>query len=392
MRSLPGPVVDLDPHSADFVAHRDAVCESLRAQEVLAWSTAHGGFAVAARYDDVRRVLLDPQTFSSGVPGRVAVPPTDGDGPPLAPIEVDPPRHDQQVALVSRWFARSAVAVHEPGVRATAATLLQGRERVEVVADLALPLVSDALARVLGLPLDDADRWVAWAHRIFATRVSAPDLAAPARRELGAYVAGLLDERRARPRDDVFTDLAVGHVDGAPLTQDEAQGFGVNLLLAGRDATVDGLTTALVHLARTPPDQERLRADRSLVPRAVDELLRVFTPIGNLGRVTTCPVELGGRRLPAGASVAVLYGSANRDEAVFPGADRVDLDRRGSSSLAFGLGVHRCLGAQVARLVLRAGLSAALDLPRLRLDPQAPLVDKPNGDTRGFLAAHLLTR
>ena len=383
--------LDLDLHSAHFVAHRDEVCAALRACDQVAWSSAHGGFAVAAGYDDVRAVLLDPQTFSSGVPGRVAVPPTDGDRPALAPIEVDPPRHDAQVALVSRWFARSAVDVHEADLRATATALLQGRHRVEVVSDLALPLVSDALARVLRLPPDDADRWVAWAHRIFATRVSAPELAAQARDELRGYVSGLLQERRAQPRDDVFTDLAVGLVDGVRLSEDEAQGFGVNLLLAGRDATVDGLANSLVHLARVPADQERLRNDRSLLPRAVEELLRVYTPIGNLGRVTTRPVELGGRPLPAGASVAVVYGSANRDERAFADADQVDLDRRANRHVAFGLGVHRCLGAQVARLVLRTGLDAALDLPPLRLDPDAPLVAKPNGDTRGYLAAHLLT-
>ena len=139
-----------------------------------------------------------------------------------------------------------------------------------------------------------------------------------------------------------------------------------------------------------PRRRRRLRADRALLPRAVEELLRVYAPIGNLGRVTTCPVDLGGRLLPAGTSVAVLYGSANRDARVFPDPDRVDLDRRANRHLAFGLGVHRCLGAQVARLVLRAGLDAALDLPPFGLDPARPLLDKPNGDTRGHLAAHLL--
>ncbi|MBC7375680.1 MAG: cytochrome P450, partial [Frankiales bacterium] len=360
--------VDLDPHSPDFVARRDEVCAQLRTDDEPAWSTAHGGFAVVSRYDQVRQVLLDPGTFSSGVPGRVAVPPTDGDRPPLAPIEVDPPRHDQQVALVSRWFSRTVVDVHEAALRESAAALVHDRTRLEVVADLALPLVSHALALVLRLPTDDADRWVAWAHRVFATRVSNPELAARAREELLAYVTDLLVDRRASPRDDVFTDLAVGLVDGEPLSDIEAQGFGVNLLLAGRDATVDGLTTALVHLAQHPEDQRRLRSDRSLLPRAVEELLRVYSPIGDLGRVTTRPVELGGCLLPAGAPVGVFYGAANRDERVFEQPDRVLLDRRANRHLAFGHGVHRCLGAQVARLVLRTGLDAALDLPAFRLD------------------------
>lgn len=380
----------LDPHSPEYVRDRDAIGAQLRACRPIAWSTAYGGFAVAARYDDVRRVLLDPGTFTSAVPGRVAVPPTDGDRAPLAPIEVDPPRHDEQVALVSRWFGRGVVDAHEPALLDDAARLLAGRTRVEVVGALCLPLVSSALALVLRLPADDADRWVDWAHRVFATRVSAPELAAQAREELLAYVGALLQERRERPRDDVFTDLAVGLVDGQPLEEGEALGFGVNLLLAGRDATVDALTTSLVHLARHPADQARLRADRSLLSRAVEELLRAYTPIGNLGRVTTREVELGGRLLPAGTQVAVLYGAADRDPDAFERADEVLLDRRANRHLAFGLGVHRCLGAQVARLVLRVGLGAALDRAPFRLDPDERLEHKPNGDTRGHPAAHLL--
>ena len=382
----------VDPHSAEFVADRDALFDRLRDTAAVTWSSAHGGFAMVTRYDDVRRVLLDPETFSSAFPGRVAVPPTEGDRPPLAPIEVDPPRHDEQVALVTRWFGREVVDAHQPAAAAVAGDLLLDRRRVEVVADLALPLVSHALALVLRLPADDADRWVEWAHRIFATRVSAPELAAQARGELTAYVAGLLAERRERPRDDVFTDLAVGLVGGQPLSEVEALGFGVNLLLAGRDATVDGLTTALVHLARVPADLELLRADRSLLPRAVEEMLRAFTPIGNLGRVTTRDVELDGTVIPAGTSVAVFYGSANRDPRAFDAPDEVRLDRRANRHVAFGHGVHRCIGSQVARLVLRVGLSAALDLPPFVLDPDQPLRDKPNGDTRGHLAAHLVIR
>ena len=380
----------LDPHSPEFVTGRDALFTRLRDAGPVAWSTAHGGFALVTRYEDVRRVLLDPETFSSAFPGRVAVPNTATGRAPLAPLEVDPPRHDQQVALVSRWFGGAVVDAHQDELAQVARDLLQDRASLEVVADLALPLVSHALALVLRLPVEDAGRWVDWAHRIFATRVSAPEQAAAAQAELSAYVAALLEDRRARPRDDVMTDLAVGLVDGAPLSHEEALGFGTTLLLAGRDATVDGLTTALVHLARDPADQQRLRADRSLLPRAVEELLRAYTPISHLGRVTTRDVDLGGTLLPTGTQVAVCYGSADRDPRVFDRAEQVVLDRRANRHLAFGHGVHRCLGAQVARLVLRTGIAAVLDGPDFALDLAHPLQDKPNGDTRGYLAAVLV--
>ncbi len=381
----------LDPHSATFVADRDALFARLRASVPVAHSSAYGGFWLATRYADVRRVLLDPQTYSSAFPGRVAVPPTSSSRSALAPLEVDPPRHDAQTALLAAWFGATAVEPLAGDVDAlVGARLAAAGGRLEVVGGLAQPVTSAAVTRHLRLPASDAERWVGWAERVFATRVAEPQLAEQAARELAAYVAGLLAERRARPCDDPWTLLATGQVQGAPMPDEEAVGYGTMLLLAGRDATVDALTNALVHLATRPADQAALRADPAAVPRAVEELLRVYTPIGHLARVTTCPVRLGGAQLDAGETVAVVYGSANRDDSVFPQADEVRLDRRRNAHLAFGAGVHRCLGAQLARLVLTTTLRRVLaDLPPFHLAAGEPLTAKPNGDTRGHLAVHL---
>jgi cytochrome P450 len=384
----------VDPHSREFVEQRDALFARLRQEEPVAHSAACGGFWMVTRYDDARRVLEDHGTFSSAFPGRIAVPPTDTSRPPLAPIEVDPPRHSALISLVAHRFGSRAVARTAGPLREEVRRLLAplaGRDDVEVVAELALPVVSVALALHLDLPLSDADRWIDWAHRIFATRASEPELAQQAGIELAVYVAGLLEERRREPRDDAFTDLATGLVEGAPMTDEEAIGYGIMLLLAGRDASVDALATSLVHLAQHPQDQRRLREAPQDLPRAVEELLRLYTPIGHLARVTTREVQLGDVLLPPDSTVAVVYGSANRDEAVFADADRADLQRRRNSHLAFGAGVHRCLGAQLARGILVTTLQEVLAaLPALRPDPERPPVDKLNGDTRGYVSAHLL--
>lgn len=385
---------DIDPHSRVFVEQRDALFARLRRDEPVARSTAYGGFWLVTRYDDARRVLEDHATFSSAFPGRIAVPPTDTTRTPLAPIEVDPPRHSALISLVAHRFGSRSVTRTAESLRDEIRRLLiplAGRDHVEVVAEIALPVVSVALALHLDLPLADADRWIEWAHRIFATRASEPELAQQAGIELAVYVAGLLEERRKQPRDDAFSDLATGLVEGSPMTDEEAIGYGMMLLLAGRDASVDALATSLVHLAGHPSQQAHLRAVPEEVPRAVEELLRLYTPIGHLARVTTREVQLGDVLLPPDSTVAVVYGSANRDEAVFDDADRAVLDRRRNSHLAFGAGVHRCLGAQLARSVLVTTLQEVLTaLPSLQPDLDRPPVDKLNGDTRGYVSAHLL--
>jgi cytochrome P450 len=382
----------VDPHGPGYVAQREALFARLREQAPVARSSAHGGFVYVTRYDDVRRVLLDPETFSSAFPGRVAVPPTEPGRTPLPPIEFDPPRQTEQVALLAPFFGAAQVARHAPAVTAAARELLAPLVAAgggDVVDRLGLPLVSRALAAFLELPDTDADLWVDWAHRLFATRTERPDLAAAARAEITSYVADLLEDRRRAPRGDVLSAVANGHVEGAPMPHDEAVGYGVMLLLAGRDASVDGVATSLVHLARHPGQQDALRADPALLPRAVEELLRLYAPIQQLGRVTVREVELAGTVLPADTSVAVVYGSANRDPSAFDRPDEAVLDRRRNRHLAFGLGVHRCLGAQLARLVLVTALREALAAARWSPDPAWPPVDKTNGDTRGYATAVL---
>lgn len=397
MRDDPSPrmTVAFDHHTATWVQHPYAVYRRLRDDAPLAWSESHGGFWILSRYDDVSAALRDWVTFASGHAGRIAIPNTGGSVASI-PLEVDPPRHEAYREVVAPFFTRAAVAPLEGAVRARAAALLAGAlaaGRCEAVTAFAAPLLADALARFFGLPLGDVARIERWADAIFAGRVRDPDGAVRANAELNDYVAQQFEERRREPRDDdVFSAMVQADVEGAPMSDAELVGFGRTLLLAGREATIDALTGAMHHLAEHP---EALGALRSAAAAerfvAIEELIRFVSPIQMLGRVASRDVELHGQTIRAGESVAMAYGSANRDEQRFEAPESCRLTRRPNPHLAFGAGPHHCLGANLARLVLRVAFDALVDdVAAVRLDPVDPPQRKLNGDARGFVRLGVL--
>ena len=176
-------------------------------------------------------------------------------------------------------------------------------------------------------------------------------------------------------------------VDGRLLTASELVGYGRVILLAGREATIDGLSNSLWYLAQNPTAQQQLRDDPKLMTFAVEEFLRTMSPIQLLGRVATRDVELHGQTIREGESVAMVYGSSNRDERTFEQADHCLLDRKPNPHLAFGSAHHYCLGTHLARLVMRVGIGVFLErIPAFRLSDTDKARRKLNGDARGFVA------
>ena len=387
--------VAFDHHTDAWVEDPYPVYRTLRDDAPLAWSEAHGGFWILSRYDDLSAALRDWETFASGFAGRIAIPNTGGSVASI-PLEVDPPRHEAYREVVAPFFTRAAVAPLETTARRRAEALLADALAAggcEVVSAFAAPLLADTLARFFGLPLADVARVERWADAIFAGRVRDPEGAARANAELDGYVAERFEERRRAPRqDDVFTAMVQARVEGEPMRDAELVGFGRTLLLAGREATIDALAGAVHHLAEHPEALGALRAT-SAGERfvAIEELIRFVSPIQLLGRVATRDVELHGQTVRAGESVTMAYGSGNRDERRFEAPDTCRFDRRPNPHLAFGAGPHHCLGANLARLVLRVGLDALVDgVAALRLDPAAPPQRKRNGDARGFVRVDVL--
>jgi cytochrome P450 len=222
------------------------------------------------------------------------------------------------------------------------------------------------------VPLEDSAQFHHWAEEINTGPLDPPRGMA-ASRAMRAYLEPIVEDRRLHPRDDLISDLVTAEIDGEKLTDEKIYGFLRLLLPAGAETTFRVMGNALLALLTHPDDMARILADRELIAAVIEETLRWETSVTQVSRVTTKGVEIAGYPIPAGASVGVITGSADRDDSRYDDPDAWRLDRPAAHHLAFGTGPHQCLGMHLARLELRVGLDVILDrLPNLRLDPDAP--------------------
>jgi cytochrome P450 len=227
--------------------------------------------------------------------------------------------------------------------------------RADLAGDFARPLPGSTMFTWFGFPADDHPELMGWfADMLMRTsgERALPAVALAARDRLRSYIQSVAAERRMRPRDDLMTFL-VQAVDAGALSDDELLGGSLLLFLAGITTTSGLISNSLLHLASRPDLRDRMRADPATMTSAIEELLRYESPIQALARTTTADAELHGTRMPAGARVVLLFGSANRDERRWPDPDTLDIDRPQARHLAFGDGIHHCLGAPLARLEAR---------------------------------------
>jgi len=290
-------------------------------------------------------------------------------------LEMDPPEHQRHRALVARAFrARALEQWSDAIIGATVAELIDafaGDGRADLVRQLTFPFPVRVIARVLGLPEEDWPRFLRLSTELIAVMRNY-DRAVAASRELRGYFAGIIAERRRHPREDLVSQLILAEVDGRRLGDEEIYPFLLLLLPAGAETTYRSSSNLLFGLLSQPDQLAAVRADRGLVPQAIEEGLRWEAPLLTVARTATQDVELGGVRIPAGGFVAVALGAANRDPERHPGPDEFDIFRDGKQHLSFGDGAHRCLGMHLARLETTVLLNAVLDrLPELRLDPAA---------------------
>jgi cytochrome P450 len=324
-------------------------------------------------YADVSRVLSDPATFSSD--DRSFNPPQPdidlfGRG---NIVSMDPPQHRKLRRLVNQVFTPRVVAGLEDRVAAITTELLdrvRGQDRFDLVDVLAYPLPVTVIAELLGIPAADMPLFRRWADGLFSmddiTSSTLPSeelnaRVAPIMREMNQYLLEHIRMRRARPTDDLIGRLTSAEVDGERLQDEEIVGFAGVLLLAGHITTTALLGNAVLCLDRYPDTAAEVRADRSLLPPAIEEVLRFRSPFPRLGRVTTGEVSLGGQDIPARSLVLPWVGAANRDPAQYAAPDRFDIHRADPGHLAFGHGIHFCIGAPLARLESRVGLGLLLD-------------------------------
>ncbi|WP_281255325.1 cytochrome P450 [Cystobacter ferrugineus] len=281
----------------------------------------------------------------------------------------DPKVHGRMRGLVNRAFGSSALSRLEPSIRATAeelTTRVLDRREVDFVADFALPLPASVIGALLGLDPALHSRFKQWSDDIVALSATQPGDTAmleQCRRtvaEMEQYLSQVLEHRRQTPGDDMVSDLLRSRVDGEALTAKELMGFLFLLLVAGLETTVHLLGHSARILAEHPAVLKQLRGDRSLIPQFIEEVLRFEPPVQGTVRLCTQDVTLAGVSLPRGSPLLVLQGSALRDEHYCADADRFSLERKGPQNLAFGHGMHFCLGAALARVEARVALEALL--------------------------------
>ncbi|MDB4892531.1 MAG: cytochrome [Gemmatimonadetes bacterium] len=313
-------------------------------------------------YESVKRAMDDHETFSS-----VVHPPT-GRAPEWL-VFLDPPRHSKLRAIVMRTFTPRAIAGLEPRIHELSRALLDehlARGEMDLVDDYAGPLPVMVIAELIGIPIEDRPRFMRWSQAIVnlsyaiaggAAAAQALREHAPARAEMLAYVTELAERRRLEPKDDLLTRLVEAEVDGERLSMEDILGFFQLLLSAATETTTNFIDNAVLSFIENPDQLARLRYNPDLLPWALEEVVRYRSPGQAMFRETTRDVEMHGRVIPAGSFVLVMVGSANRDPKRFANPEAFDIGRDPNPHIAFGHGIHFCIGAALARLEARVALT-----------------------------------
>jgi cytochrome P450 len=386
---------DFDHTDPRWVADPYPIWAELRDRCPVAHSDRYGGTWLPVRHADIAAVAYDTEHFSSHQvvvsdyrAGPDDVPRPIGGAPP---ITSDPPFHALARRLLLPPFSPKAIAKLEPFTRATCHELIdaidargvkdsgdargvkdsgdarggkdsgvaRGAVTVDAAADYAQHIPARVIARMLGFPDADADRFREWIKLVLED-VDDDSEERDARFEVfEAYLDERIADHVAEPRDNLTTWLLNAEVDGQRLAHEHVRGTMLLLMVAGIDTTWSAIGAALWHLGAHPSDRQRLRDEPDLLDIAVEELLRAYAPV-TMARVVTEPVELGGRALEPGDWLLLPFPAANRDPLTFERADEVVIDRAVNRHAAFGLGIHRCLGSNLARMELRVALEVWL--------------------------------
>ncbi|MGA8725689.1 MAG: cytochrome P450 [Acidimicrobiales bacterium] len=346
-----------------------ALFRRLRRDCPVAHSDELDGFYILSRYEHVGSALRDHGNFTSTILTAPAIPVEVR--APVPPLDQDPPAHARYRQLLLPFFTPSRAAGLEATARDTARRLAAAcTGTIEAYMSYCFPMPTIVLSQILGIDASDYEQFANWIALTVDGQGVDPGAAVEASDEIREYLTALLARRKQEPRDDILTFLLTAEVEGEPLTDAERLGIAQVLLIAGIDTTANTLGHALLYLAEHPEERARLIRDRSLIHKAIEEFLRVYAPV-SLVRGARADTEVGGCPIPAGVPVFLSIPSANRDERQFSDAEQVVLDRNNNAHLAFGAGVHRCIGAHVARMELRVGLEEFLAaVPDFRLaDP-----------------------
>jgi cytochrome P450 len=401
----------INPLAPETVECPYAFYEAMHAEQPV-YQVPGAGFFVISRYDDIKQVSADVASFSSnsgpGVATAGSAQPDEelraivSEGYPSVHtlLSADPPDHARYRGLVNKAFSARRVASMEGSIRAIATELADGfraKGSVELIHEFAAPLPLTVIADALGVPRSDLWTFKRWSDDAvaplsgFLTRERQLECARSLV-EFQQYFAAKLDERRAHPEDDLLTDLINSRLDGeTPLNTAEMLSILQQILVAGNETTTNLIASGLMLLCAHPGQMAAVRADPALIPNLVEEALRVESPVQGLFRRAKVDTEVGGVRIPAGSAVVLMYGAANRDASTFTCPAEFDVARENSRThLAFGHGIHFCLGSALARMEGAVAFETLLQLPNLRMaEGKNDLTHVPSFILRGLKELHL---
>jgi len=390
---------DYDIFDPKYVKDPFPIWDELRSKCPVAHSERWGSSWMPTRYEDLFNIARDIDHFSSrDVLVAPSGPPPEGEEededfpealrdyqPSAPPITSDPPEHTWARRLLLPPFSATSVARWEPETRELCRSLIDGfidRGRADAAADYAQQIPPRVIASMLGIPKDMAATFTEWVRNFLELGLTNVDLQNDAAREIFGYLWERIEEHKEHPQDDLMSYLLASEVDGAPVPDTHVLGTSFLLLLAGIDTTWSSIGSALWHLAQHPEDRARLVAQPELMPTAVEELLRAYAPV-TMARYVASDVEYNGCKMAEGDRVLMNFPAANRDPEKFKDPDKVILDRGENPHIAFGVGIHRCAGSNLARMEMRVAIQEWLArIPDFRLEnPDA--VTWAGGQVRG---------
>ncbi|NMG10808.1 cytochrome P450 [Brasilonema sp. UFV-L1] len=353
----------------------------MRQESPILYHPEHQAWTVF-RYEDVKQILSDWHTFSSKVPH----PPEQTDFTQSLNF-TDPPKHHSLRTLVAKVFTQRRVELLAPRMLEMTHELLdrvEAQGRMDFIHDFSSPFPVIVIAEILGVPIEEREDFKRWSNGIIAEDLTAYQA-------MGDYFRQLLQQRQGKPGKDLISDLIAAHEGGDKLTAQELVDFCIVLLVAGHETTTNLLANAIVCFHEYPEAYKQLQNEPSLLPLAIEEVLRYRSPAQIIPRFTKVETQISNQIIPAGQLIRVCLGEANRDEQQFEEADKFVIDRDPNEHVAFGNGIHFCLGAPLARLEAKIGLSTVLErLPNLRIEPNAKLELVASADVHGFKALPVL--
>jgi hypothetical protein len=330
---------------------------------------------IPTRYDDIEAIARNTEHFSSRSPVVAEFGAMSDFLLEIPPISSDPPYHTGFRHLLLPFFSPGRIDPLQPGIEAHCDALIDSfveAGEADLARDYAQHIPVRVIAGMLGIPDEDGDRFRGWVHDLLEVAPTDFGVAATTLMEFFVYIQEHIERRRQEPTDDLVSFLLRAELDGLPLSDKELFGGCLLLLIAGIDTTWSAIGATLWHLAQHPEHQARLRNEPELWTSAIEEFLRAFAPV-TMAREVAADIDFAGCPMKAGDPLLLPFPAANRDPRAFDQADEVVLDRERNRHFAFGVGIHRCLGSNLARLELRTAVERILTrLPEFRLADADP--------------------